>query len=111
MSQFVPLESRNHLLLENEPAWQQLVAAIGTFLPAGGIDGRSFDDLTSRERDIVELLAQGLDNRSIAARLQIADKTVRNHVSVIFSKLAVDSRAQAILQARAAGFGHRVPSP
>jgi DNA-binding NarL/FixJ family response regulator len=56
----------------------------------------------------VELIAQGLDNRGIAARLKITDKTVRNHVSAIFGKLAVNSRAQAILQARAVGFGHRV---
>jgi pimeloyl-ACP methyl ester carboxylesterase/DNA-binding CsgD family transcriptional regulator len=107
-AQFVPLESRNHLLLENEPAWKQFVAAISSFLPDSGLEGRGFDDLTARESDIVELMAQGLDNRAIAARLKIADKTVRNHVSAIFSKLSVASRAQAVLQARAAGFGYRM---
>jgi pimeloyl-ACP methyl ester carboxylesterase/DNA-binding CsgD family transcriptional regulator len=107
-AQFVPLESRNHLLLENEPAWHQFVTAIGSFLPAGGLEGQGFDDLTARERDIVELMAQGLANKDIASRLKITDKTVRNHVSLIFSKLAVDSRTQAILQARAAGFGNRM---
>ncbi len=107
-AQFVPLESRNHLLLENEPAWKQFVAAIAAFLPGSGLEGQGFDDLTARERDIVELMAQGLDNGDIAARLKIADKTVRNHVSAIFSKLSVDSRSQAVLQARAAGFGYRM---
>lgn len=107
-AQFVPLESRNHLLLENEPAWHQFVTAIGSFLPGGALEGKGFDDLTARERDIVELIAQGLDNKDIAARLKITDKTVRNHVSAIFCKLDVNSRAQAILQARAAGFGYRM---
>jgi pimeloyl-ACP methyl ester carboxylesterase/DNA-binding CsgD family transcriptional regulator len=107
-AQFVPLESRNHLLLENEPAWKQFVAAIAAFLPGGALEGQGFEDLTARERDIVELMAQGLDNGDIAARLKIADKTVRNHVSMIFSKLSVDSRAQTVAQARAAGFGHRM---
>jgi DNA-binding NarL/FixJ family response regulator len=107
-AQFVPLESRNHLLLENEPAWAQFVTAIAAFLPHSGLDGQGFDDLTSRERDVVELMAQGLDNRDIAARLKIADKTVRNHVSVIFSKLSVASRSQAVVHARAAGFGNRM---
>jgi pimeloyl-ACP methyl ester carboxylesterase/DNA-binding CsgD family transcriptional regulator len=107
-AQFVPLESRNHLLLENEPAWHQFVTAIGSFLPGSGLDGKGFDDLTARERDIMELIAHGLDNRDIAARLKITDKTVRNHMSAIFGKLAVNSRAQAILQARTAGFGYRM---
>jgi DNA-binding NarL/FixJ family response regulator len=102
------LESRNHLLLENEPAWHQFVTAIGSFLPGSGLDGKGFDDLTARERDIMELIAHGLDNRDIAARLKITDKTVRNHMSAIFGKLAVNSRAQAILQARTAGFGYRM---
>ncbi len=94
----MPLESRNHLLLENEPAWDQFVTAIGSFLfQAGGLEGKGFDDLTARERDIVELIAQGLDNRGIAARLKITDKTVRNHVSIIFGKLDVNSPSASYL--------------
>jgi DNA-binding NarL/FixJ family response regulator len=48
-----------------------------------------------------------LDNGEISAQLKISDKTVRNHVSIIFSKLEVASRAQAVALARDAGFGRR----
>ena len=54
---------------------------------------------------MLELLAQGRDNAQIAATLGLSDKTVRNQVSAIFDKLAVESRAQAIVAAREAGFG------
>ncbi len=62
---------------------------------------------TAREREILELVAQGLNNAEIAARLKISDKTVRNHISIIFSKLEVASRARAVALARDAGFGRR----
>ena len=53
----------------------------------------------------LSLVAQGHSNATIAARLHISDKTVRNHVSNIFAKLAVADRAQAIARARDAGLG------
>jgi DNA-binding NarL/FixJ family response regulator len=64
-----------------------------------------FPELTDREREILDLVAQGQSNPSIALRLGISDKTVRNHVSNIFNKLAVVDRAQAIVRAREAGLG------
>jgi len=64
-----------------------------------------FPQLTKREREILELLAQGLTNSAIAERLVLSPKTVRNHVSNIFSKLQVNDRSQAIIQARQAGMG------
>lgn len=110
-ARFVPLESRNHILLDNEPAWDRCVKAIDDFLPGAqqslGTTSLSLDDLTSREREVLEIVAQGLDNYAIAARLDISEKTVRNHVSVIFSKLGVTSRAQAVALARNAGIGRR----
>ena len=60
--------------------------------------------LTRREREIVELIAGGRDNAQIAARLGLSEKTVRNHITSIFAKLEVESRAQAIVMARKAGF-------
>ncbi len=54
-----------------------------------------------------ELLAQGLDNGSIAEMLSISEKTVRNQVSTIFSKFGVSSRAQAVARTRNAGFGRK----
>ncbi|MFD5830153.1 response regulator [Lentzea sp. NPDC060358] len=64
-----------------------------------------FPQLTDRERDVLELMASGLDNASIALRLSLSGKTVRNRVSSIFSKLQVADRAQAIVRAREAGLG------
>ena len=53
----------------------------------------------------MELLARGLDNAQVAARLGLAEKTVRNLVTAVFLKLEAESRAQAIVRAREAGFG------
>ncbi|MFF3132417.1 LuxR C-terminal-related transcriptional regulator [Streptomyces mirabilis] len=64
-----------------------------------------FSQLTSRETEILELLADGMNNRQIARRLFLAEKTVRNYVSRIFTKLEVHDRAAAVLRARDAGFG------
>jgi DNA-binding NarL/FixJ family response regulator len=64
-----------------------------------------FPGLTDRERQVLHLLAQGFANAVIATRLGISAKTVRNHVSNIFTKLQVTDRAQAIVRAREAGLG------
>jgi len=64
-----------------------------------------FPELSSREREILQLLAQGYKNAEIAERLVISPKSVRNYVSNIISKLQVADRAQVILRARAVGLG------
>ncbi len=61
-----------------------------------------FPELTEREREVLDLIAQGYTNAAIAERLSISPKTVRNHVSNVFSKLQVVDRAQAIIRAREA---------
>jgi pimeloyl-ACP methyl ester carboxylesterase/DNA-binding CsgD family transcriptional regulator len=101
-ARFVSLESKNHVLLPDEPAWKAFHAELGEFL---GQDGphlpRAVRDaaLTPAEAAILDLVAQGLDNRSVAQRLGKSEKTVRNQLSVIFGKLGVHSRAQAIVVA------------
>ena len=65
----------------------------------------AFPELTDREREVLQLLAQGLTNQEIADRLVIAVKTVRNHLSNIFSKMQVADRVEAIIRARDAGLG------
>ena len=65
----------------------------------------AFPDLTPRELEVLQLVAQGLSNPAIAERLVLSPKTVRNQVSTIFSKLQVASRAEAIVRAREAGLG------
>jgi len=64
-----------------------------------------FPDLTEREREILTLIAQGRSNSEIAQQLVIGQKTVRNYISSIFSKLQVADRSQAIVKAREAGMG------
>jgi DNA-binding NarL/FixJ family response regulator len=70
-----------------------------------------FPELTEREREVLDLLAQGRSNTEIARRFVISAKTVRNHVSNIFTKLHVADRAQAIIRARDAGLGHHRSTP
>lgn len=114
-ARFVPLDSRNHILLEAEPAWQRFLAEMRAFLGTGVAEPEpsdpskaqhAFPELTAREREVLELIAQGLSNAEIAEALVITPKTTRNHVSRIYSKLQVDTRAQAIVLAREAGLGH-----
>jgi DNA-binding NarL/FixJ family response regulator len=64
-----------------------------------------FPELTAREREVLNLIAGGHNNTQIANKLVLSPKTVRNHVSNIFSKLQVADRAQAIIRARNAGLG------
>lgn len=77
------------------------------YFAAGRADPRmhAFPQLTEREREVLELLAQGLGNSAISSRLFISSKTVRNHVSNIFGKLHVTDRGEAIVRARDAGLG------
>jgi DNA-binding NarL/FixJ family response regulator len=102
-AQFVELDSRNHVLLEHEPAWQQFQQAVleftGAGLPSGTASGVA--TLTHRERQILGLLTAGLSNADIGKRLFISEKTVRNHLSSVYRKMAVGSRAQAIVKAQA----------
>jgi DNA-binding NarL/FixJ family response regulator len=66
-----------------------------------------FPTLTAREREILDHVAAGERNSVIAQRLALAPKTVSNHLSSIFAKLAVADRAEAIVRARDSGFGRR----
>lgn len=75
---------------------------IGYFASAGT---EAFPELTAREREVLELIAQGRNNRAIAEQLELSLKTVRNHVSNVFNKLQVIDRAGAIVKAREAGMG------
>jgi pimeloyl-ACP methyl ester carboxylesterase/DNA-binding CsgD family transcriptional regulator len=109
-ARFVPLESTNHILLDNEPAWRKFSAELEAFIAMPEQPSYEFSlaDLTLREREVLEAVAQGVDNHDIAARLAVSEKTIRNHVSAIFSKLGVKSRAQAVARARDAGLGRKL---
>ncbi|MGW7685526.1 response regulator [Kribbella sp. NPDC054772] len=76
-----------------------------TFFSAPPPAAEPFPQLTTRERQILDLIAAGLSNTAIATRLELAPKTVANNVSAIFTKLGTADRATAIVQARNAGLG------
>lgn len=82
---------------------QRLIGFFSTSRPSA--QSRIFPDLTEREGEVLELITQGRTNVEIAEQLVLSLKTVRNHVSNIFSKLQVVDRAQAVLRAREAGLG------
>ena len=107
---FVTLEGRNHILIEEEPAWERFrecfndsLGVVQSSAPKA-ISAARLDGLTARENDILHLVALGHGNADIAKQLFISEKTVRNHLTSIFEKLGVDSRAKAIVAARDHGF-------
>jgi pimeloyl-ACP methyl ester carboxylesterase/DNA-binding CsgD family transcriptional regulator len=100
-AQLVELESRNHILLDSEPAWARFKQEVLSFTgrAAAGEEDRRLESLSPRERDILERIAKGCTNAEIGRQLFISEKTVRNHVTRVFEKLGVSSRAQAIVVA------------
>jgi len=109
-ARFVQLDSKNHILLEQEPAWVRFQQEVLQFtgLEASGDEADSlFAVLSPRERQVLTHLAEGCTNAQIAENLSISEKTVRNHVTHVFAKLGVRSRAQAIVLARDKGLTRR----
>ena len=84
-----------------------LAGRIADFLsrPAQPTAGRAFPMLTAREHEVLDLVAAGLSNAQIAARLYLSQKTVRNHVHAVLSKIQAADRAEAIVRGRDAGLG------
>lgn len=85
------------------PAIARRLLAFFAARPA--VEATLFPELTEREREILDLVARGLNNAEITQRLGLSPKTVRNHVSNIFSKMQVRDRAEAVVRAREAGLG------
>jgi pimeloyl-ACP methyl ester carboxylesterase/DNA-binding CsgD family transcriptional regulator len=104
-ARFLQLDSRNHFMLAREPEWKRFVEELHAFLPSMRNLPETFADLTPRESEVMRLISQGLDNDAISRALAISEKTVRNHVTSIFSKLGATSRAHAVALARDARFG------
>jgi pimeloyl-ACP methyl ester carboxylesterase/DNA-binding CsgD family transcriptional regulator len=114
-SQFVSVESRNHILLANEPGWEEFKKIFRGQVQSGVPNGSptpatsastaiTFEALSKREREILEKIAKGFSNQRIADELYISEKTVRNHITSIFDKMGVSTRAQAIVLAKESGF-------
>ncbi|MDQ2648488.1 MAG: response regulator transcription factor [Actinomycetota bacterium] len=94
--------ANGEILLGPAVAGRALAFLAGTRVGGGAVP---FPDLTDREREVLDQVARGLDNLSIARRLSLSPKTVRNHLSNVLTKLQVADRAQAIVRAREAGLG------
>lgn len=85
-----------------------IAGRLTTFFRKGGQKETAaipFPDLTDREREVLALIAQGINNKDISTQLHISGKTVSNYISSIFNKLQVADRAQVIVKAREAGLG------
>jgi DNA-binding NarL/FixJ family response regulator len=82
-----------------------IASRVLAWFAGGGQRMNAFPELTEREREVLDLVARGLTNAAIAARLVVAEKTVRNHVSNVFAKMHVADRAEAVARARDAGLG------
>jgi pimeloyl-ACP methyl ester carboxylesterase/DNA-binding CsgD family transcriptional regulator len=96
---YVELPGISHVPRASDGTLPALIADMVRFTVIAGSGARSSTELTSRERQVLDCLTRGLSNAGIAAQLNIADKTVRNHLSSIYDKLGVNSRTQAVVTA------------
>ena len=104
-AEFVQLDSKNHILREDEPAWERFKEVVLEFTGGTTDTGpQMFADLSERESEILAQIVAGKTNQEIGDALFISEKTVRNHITSIYEKLGVKTRAQAIVQALAKGF-------
>ena len=91
-ARFVLLESGNHILLSDEPAWSAFVAELRAFLGSQPAPLEPVE-LSPRELEVLELVADGLTNEAIAARLYLSVRTVERHLSNVYAKLRVSGKA------------------
>ena len=104
-ARLVTLESDNHVLLEDEPAWPVFLREIDEFLEPdresarhasdhGQFSAQTLECLTLREREVLTLVAAGLDNKDIAAKLTLSVRTVERHLQTMYRKLDLTGSAQ-----------------
>jgi pimeloyl-ACP methyl ester carboxylesterase/DNA-binding CsgD family transcriptional regulator len=111
----VLLASENHILLADEPAWEQFLSTLREFLGTPGPPARSTaaDDLSARELEVLELVAAGLTNEAIAERLFLSVRTVERHLSNVYAKLRLSGKsaraaaAVSFIELRSASGEHR----
>ena len=100
-SEFAHLDTCNHILMPDEPAWDRFKSAVLEFTGRSEVrEDEIFASLSDRERQVLAKVTEGLGNTDIAGTLFISEKTVKNHITKIFEKLNVKTRSQAIVLAR-----------
>lgn len=107
-AEFVSIDSGNHLLLDTEAAWPRWLAHVNEFLACettASNHSQVTSLLTARQRDVIELVAQGRCNGQIAQTLGLSERTVRNQIAALIDKLSVENRSQAIVRLHDSGFG------
>ena len=112
-ARFTILDSKNHVLMQTEPAWNYFWDEFYRFFGGdveftqrktkASIEDRFWSVLSSREREVLRLLAEGHNNLEISQKLALSEKTIRNYVSNIYEKLQINSRGEAIVLARKLG--------
>ena len=102
-ARFESLRTRNHVPLAGEPAFERFCDAVAEFVGPRAAHGTG-SAFTPRERELLALVARGCDNPQIAAQLGLAEKTVRNALSSLYTRLEVDGRTHAVVRARELGF-------
>jgi DNA-binding NarL/FixJ family response regulator len=112
-ARLVVLDSANHMLLADEPAWEKFVDEFGDFLGTSRTvaSSASLEDLSPRELEVLELVAQGLTNEAIAERLFLSVRTIERHLSTIYAKLRLSgkaARAAAAVSFTGASAGRRL---
>jgi len=102
-ARLVPLDSDNHIVLGDEPAWPVLVDEVRSFVAPDGAPASSTEGLSPREREVLDLVADGRSNDEIAAALHLSVRTVERHLQNCYTKLGVhgqSARAAAAVLAR-----------
>ncbi len=99
-ARLVPLDSDNHILLGDEPAWPLFIEEVRRFVAPDGTPAPAADGLSPREREVLELVAEGRSNDDIAAALHLSVRTVERHLQNSYTKLGV--RGQSARAAAAA---------
>lgn len=109
-ARFTILDSKNHVLLQTEPAWNDFWDTFYRFLGVDlsskteiTVEDRVWSELSAREREVLRLLGEGYNNLEISKTLVLSEKTIRNYVSRIYEKLQINSRGEAIVLARKLG--------
>lgn len=103
-ARFAPLEGRNHVLLADEPAWDEFLEEFDAFLPSlPDDDAVAGEVLTAREVEVLRCVAEGMSNQAIAERLFVSVRTVERHMGNMYGKLGLEGRSgRAAIAARAA---------